>query len=102
MSNVKSNAPVVTAAPVEAQPVGALSASQVAEMAGAAPKDFRRWMRAQARSAGAGDALPGKGGRYAYTQAQAEAIVKAYGTSKARKGTSAPAAAILAALAPSE
>lgn len=72
----------------------------LAEATGASSKDVRRWLRAQARDAGAGDVLPGKGGRYAFTQAHVEALARAYGASKARKGTSAPAEAIVSALAP--
>lgn len=81
---------------------GALSVADVAEQAGVTQKDMRRWLRAQARNAGAGDALPGKGGRYAFTPEQASAIVSAYGRSKAQRGTSAPAEAILAALTPEQ
>lgn len=103
MSNVKaSKAQDTTQAQAQEAQEGTLSASDVAALAGVSAKDLRRWMRTQARSAGAGDALPGKGGRYAYTQAQAEAIARAYGASKASKGTQAPAAAILAALSPVE
>lgn len=98
MTARKNTAP--EAAPVEAAPEGALSVADVAEAAGVTQKDMRRWLRAQARHAGAGDVLPGKGGRYAFTPGQAEAIVSAYGRSKAQRGTSAPAEAILAALAP--
>jgi hypothetical protein len=95
---VKAEAPAV---PTEAPkaPEGALSVADVAEQAGVSQKDMRRWLRAQARNAGAGDALPGKGGRYAFTPEQAAAIVGAYGRSKAQRGTQAPAAAILSALA---
>lgn len=82
-------------------PQGALSVADVAEQAGVSQKDMRRWLRAQARNAGAGEALPGKGGRYAFTAEQASAIVGAYGRSKAQRGTQAPAEAILAALTPS-
>ena len=81
-------------------PEGALSVADVAEQAGVSQKDMRRWLRAQARNAGAGDALPGKGGRYAFTPEQASALVSAYGRSKAQRGTQAPAQAILSALAP--
>lgn len=97
----KVTTPTVEApAPVEQEaPAGALSVADVAEQAGVTQKDMRRWLRAQARHAGAGDALPGKGGRYAFTPEQASAIVGAYGRSKATRGTQAPAAAILAALA---
>lgn len=102
-----SKAPQASApeAPAEATvtpeaPAGALSVADVAEAAGVSQKDMRRWLRAQARNVGAGDALPGKGGRYAFTEAQASALVSAYGRSKAQRGTLAPAAAILAALAP--
>lgn len=87
-------------APEQAAPEGALSVADVAEQAGVTSKDLRRWLRSQARSAGAGEALPGKGGRYAFTPEQAGAIVSAYGRSKAQRGTQAPAQAILAALAP--
>jgi transposase-like protein len=83
-------------------PESALSVADVAEQAGVTSKDMRRWLRAQARNAGAGDALPGKGGRYAFTAEQAGAIVGAYGRSKASKGTQAPAVAILAALTAQE
>lgn len=87
-------------APEQSAPEGALSVAHVAEQAGVSQKDMRRWLRAQARQAGAGEALPGKGGRYAFTPEQASAIVSAYGRSKAQRGTQAPAAAILAALTP--
>lgn len=90
-----------TTAPVQAEAthygIGAL-----VEATGAAPKDVRRWLRAQTRLAGAGDMLPGKGGRYAFTAEHVEALAKAYSTSKARKGTSAPAAAIVSALSAPE
>ena len=89
------DAPV--SAPQDA-PEGALSVADVAEAAGVSQKDMRRWLRAQARQAGAGDVLPGKGGRYAFTPAQAQALVSAYGRSKAQRGTQAPAQAILSAL----
>jgi hypothetical protein len=82
-------------APQEAQ--GALSVAHLAEQAGVSQKDMRRWLRAQARNAGAGDVLPGKGGRYAFTGEQAALIVAAYGRSKATRGTLAPAAALVAA-----
>ena len=104
MTARKSTKTPVTAeqeAPQEA-PEGALSVADVAEQAGVTSKDLRRWLRAQARNAGAGDALPGKGGRYAFTPEQASAIVGAYGRSKAQRGTHAPADAILAALTPAE
>lgn len=121
MSNIKSNkssAPVIDA-PVEAQdaPVqdGAATAPEaqqahgveaLALAVGATSKDVRRWLRAQTREAlgraGAQDVLPGKGGRYAFTPADVEALARAYGASKAQRGTRAPAAAIMAALAPVE
>ena len=108
MTTRKASAPKVTPeqapaeAPAEAtsEAQGALSVADVAEQAGVSQKDMRRWLRAQARNVGAGDALPGKGGRYAFTPEQASALVSAYGRSKAQRGTQAPAAAILAALAP--
>lgn len=76
------------------------SASEVAAMAGASAKDFRRWMRASVRAIGAGDALPGKGGRYAYSEQEAQALALAYGRATKAKGTRAPASLLLAALAP--
>lgn len=71
----------------------------IAEAAGASAKDVRRWLRAQAREAGAGDVLPGKGGRYAFAPEHVEALARAYAAGKARKGTTLPGAAIMAALA---
>lgn len=82
---------------------GAFGIEALAEACGATPKDVRRWLRAQTREAmgaQAKDALPGKGGRYAFTSAHVSALAQAYASSKARKGTLAPASAILAALAP--
>lgn len=83
-------------APVEAP--GALTVADLAEQAGVSSKDMRRWLRAQAKGAGAGDTLPGKGGRYSFSAEQGALIVGAYGRSKAQRGTQAPAAAIIAAL----
>lgn len=70
------------------------------EATGATGKDVRRWLRGQTRLAGAGDTLPGKGGRYAFTGAQVALIAQAYTSAKARKGTTAPAQALAAFLAP--
>lgn len=95
-------AEAIVEAPAEA-PVG-VGVEALASAVGASPKDVRRWLRAQTREAlgkaGAAEALPGKGGRYAFTPADVEALARAYGASKASKGTRAPASAILAALAP--
>ena len=94
-SNVE--APAVDA-PVEAPMHVGVEA--LAAAIGATPKDVRRWLRAQTREAlgraGAAEALPGKGGRYAFTAAHVEALAGAYAASKARKGTQAPASAIVA------
>jgi len=68
------------------------------EATGANAKDVRRWIRAQARAVGAGDTLPNKGGRYAFTEAQVAALARAYAASKARKGTNATAQALMSAL----
>lgn len=88
----------------ESAPQG-VGVEALASAVGASQKDVRRWLRAQTREAlgraGAADVLPGKGGRYAFTPAHVEALARAYGASKASKGTTAPATAILAALAPS-
>jgi len=97
-TSAPTSAPEASAPTVAPEAQGALSVADVAEQAGVSQKDMRRWLRAQARNAGAGDALPGKGGRYAFTPEQASALVSAYGRSKAQRGTTAPGAAILAAL----
>lgn len=86
----------------EAQAQTFYGVEALAEATGASSKDVRRWLRSQAREAGAGDVLPGKGGRYAFSADHVEALARAYGASKARKGTTAPGAAIVAALAPVE
>jgi len=83
----------------EAQAQTFYGVEALAEATGASAKDVRRWLRSQAREAQAGDSLPGKGGRYAFSKAHIEALARAYGASKARKGTAAPADAIVAALA---
>lgn len=98
---------IMTAKATKAQDVPAVEAQAQAqhfgiealvEATGAPAKDVRRWLRAQARNAGAGEALPGKGGRYAFTAAHIEALAGAYAKGKARKGTAAPADAITKAL----
>lgn len=106
---VENVAPEAPEAPAEAvveapqAPVG-VGVEALASAVGASPKDVRRWLRAQTREAlgkaGAAEALPGKGGRYAFTPEDVQALARAYGASKASKGTRAPASAILAALAP--
>lgn len=98
MAQDKSTETKATKAPVEAK---ALSVEALAERLSVTPKDVRRWLRSQAKAAKATDTLPGKGGRYAFTEAQAEALCSAYGRTKAAKGTHAPAEAIIAALTPS-
>ena len=55
-------------------------------------KDFRRWLRAFLDANGASDAKAGKGGRYAFTQAQGALIVKAYGERKAQHASGAAGA----------
>lgn len=101
VSKSKASAPTSAIVPDSApEAQGAISVAMLAEEAGVSSKDMRRWLRAQARNAGAGEALPGKGGRYAFTPEQAQALVSAYGRSKAQRGTHAPAEAILAALSP--
>jgi hypothetical protein len=99
MSKQDSKAQDVKAQP-EAQTFYGVEA--LAEATGASAKDVRRWLRSQAREAQAGDSLPGKGGRYAFSKAHVEALARAYGASKARKGTIAPADAIVAALSKQE
>ena len=68
------------------------------EATGAPAKDVRRWLRAQATKAEARDTLPGKGGRYAFTQAHITRLAAAYTTSKARKGSTSAAEALMASL----
>lgn len=105
MSNSTSKAQAqdstTTGAP-EAQAQSFYGVEALAEATGASAKDVRRWLRAQAREAGAGDVLPGKGGRYAFSATHVEALARAYGASKARKGTTGAADAIMAALTPAE
>lgn len=90
----------VEAAPVEAQAQATYGVEALVEATGASAKDVRRWLRAKAREAQAGDALPGKGGRYAFTPEGVEALARAYVTSKARKGSTLAGEAIMAALTP--
>ena len=90
----KTTAPAAAAAPVE----GAYGIAALVEATGAQAKDVRRWLRAQVRHIGAGETLPGKGGRYAFTSAQVSALASAYAASKARKGTTASAEALTASL----
>lgn len=95
--STKASAP----ANVEAQAsegAGVLSVEALASRLNVTPKDVRRWLRSQAKAAQASDTLPGKGGRYAFTEAQAQALCSAYGRTKAAKGTHAPAQAIIEAL----
>lgn len=101
-----ASAPVqedVQEAPVTEAPEapGAYSVEALAERVGASQKDVRRWLRARVRDAGRGDILPGKGGRYAFDGATLEALARAYGASKASKGTHAPGVLIASLLAPS-
>ena len=77
---------------------GAYGIQALVEATGAQAKDVRRWLRSQVRHIGAGDTLPGKGGRYAFTSAQVSALASAYAASKARKGTTASAEALTASL----
>lgn len=85
----------------EAQGATFYGVEALAEATGATSKDVRRWLRSQAREAGAADVLPGKGGRYAFDAATVEALAQAYGASKARKGTTEAGRMIAARLAPS-
>jgi len=92
MANVKAQAQDTT--PAE----GAYGIQALVEATGAQAKDVRRWLRAQVKGIGAGDTLPGKGGRYAFTSAQVTALASAYASSKARKGSTASAEALTASL----
>ena len=65
---------------------GALTGSQMADLIGADPKDFRRFVRAIMRADGQGDALPGSGRRYAFTADTAVAWAVAYRAGTAAKG----------------
>lgn len=93
MAQNKTTAPAVADAPE-----GAYGIQALVEATGAPAKDVRRWLRAQVRHIGAGDTLPGKGGRYAFTSAQVSALASAYAQAKARKGTTASAEALTASL----
>ncbi len=98
VSLVKVDAPVAPVAPVESSAFGVQA---LADAVGASPKDVRRWLRSQTRStlgrAGAADVLPGKGGRYAFTQDDIDAYARAYGRAKGAKGTRLAASLILGA-----
>jgi hypothetical protein len=87
-----------TPAPATDAPEGAYGIAALVEATGAQAKDVRRWLRSQVKSIGAGDTLPGKGGRYAFTSAQVSALAGAYAQAKARKGTTASAEALTASL----
>lgn len=55
-----------------------MSAKDVAGEIGVSPKAFRRFVREYVRSNGAGDTLPGRGGRYAFEADNLDAIADAY------------------------
>lgn len=96
----KANSKAQAQATGEAQAQTFYGVEALAEATGASSKDVRRWLRSQAREAGAGDVLPGKGGRYAFDAPTVEALAQAYGASKARKGTAEAGRIIAARLAP--
>lgn len=96
--STKASAPANVEAQAQGEGAKALSVEALASRLNVTPKDVRRWLRSQAKAAQAQDTLPGKGGRYAFTEAQAEALIGLYGRTKAAKGTHAPGAAIIAAL----
>lgn len=100
-SNSKAQAQTKDDSKAQAQAQTFYGVEALAEATGASSKDVRRWLRSQAREAGAGDVLPGKGGRYAFDAPTVEALAQAYGASKARKGTAEAGRAIVARLAPS-
>lgn len=81
-------------------PVTYLGITALVEATGANGKDIRRWLRSATKAVGAGDTLPGKGGRYAFTPDQVDALAAAYRAGKARQGSNAAATALTAALAP--
>lgn len=63
-----------------------LTGTQMADLIGVDPKDFRRFVRAFERANGRGDALPGSGRRYAFDASHADAWAEAYRTHDASKG----------------
>lgn len=85
-------------APVQDAPVQHYGIGALIEATGANGKDVRRWLRSQAKALDVSDTLPGKGGRYAFTEAHVQALAVAYKSSKARKGSAATADALVSAL----
>lgn len=78
-----------------------VTAEQIATTVGATGKDFRRWLRAFLRAQPNGaEALAGKGGRYAFTEAVAAQIVVAYGARQARQGNTSANDLLARVLAP--
>lgn len=55
-----------------------LTGTQMANLIGVDPKDFRRFVRKAMRAAGRSDALPGSGSRYSFSSDEAEAWADAY------------------------
>lgn len=93
-----AEAPSTEAPSTEAQE-GTVTPQAIAEALGIDAKAWRRWYRTQARQAlgreGAADVLPGKGKRYGFAPAEAQALIVAYSRAKAHGGTSAGASSVL-------
>lgn len=83
-----------------------LGTEALAEACGVGAKEIRRWLRGMTRDivgrAAASELLPGRGGAYAFSPNEVEALARAFRTRGARKATSAPATAILDGLAARE
>lgn len=74
---------------VEAQ--ATFTVEDVAQRLNVEAKDLRRWLRARAhathgKAKAQADVLPGKGKRYTFDDATADAIVSAYGKAKGASG----------------
>lgn len=57
-------------------------------MIGTDPKTFRRFVREYVRGIGAGESLPGRGGRYVFDADEAEHIAAQYAAWRTSRGTS--------------
>lgn len=55
-----------------------LTTTELAEVIGTSPKTLRKFLRSDARDAGQGDSLPGKGARYAIPASKVKGLKSRY------------------------
>ena len=75
----------------------AMTTAEVAEEFGTTPRTLRKFLRADARAAGKGDTLPGKGSRYALEKKGLTALKKRFNTWQAAEAEARAARAAKAA-----